>query len=109
MGRFSKDLSLRDQFDNSIPRSVAETLYQQRVIKSAGNSTDREAWVKNHSFNTDTYEEIFTLPDTSPSGKQYYAITFGDIRLVVLYITNMWRAPNLSANVRESIKSASRI
>ena len=44
-------------------------------------------------FNTVTYQEIFTFP-------QYYAITFGKIRLVVLYITNIWRFPNLDASTK---------
>lgn len=62
-------------------------------ISWADNPTVRAAWIKNHSFNTDTYEEIFTLPTSEPGGKTYYATTFGDIRLVVLYATNIWRFP----------------
>ena len=60
----------------------------------------REAWLRNNSFNTNTYNEIFTLPQSNPSGKNYYAVTFGDIRLVVLYITNIWRSPSLEADAR---------
>ena len=60
----------------------------------------REAWLKDNSFNTDTYNEIFTLPQNNSGGKSYYAVTFGDIRLVVLYITNIWRTPTLDADAR---------
>ncbi|HEY9876267.1 MAG TPA: metallophosphoesterase, partial [Candidatus Obscuribacterales bacterium] len=60
----------------------------------------REAWLKDNSFNTDTYEEIFSLPQSTPGGKKYYAVTFGDIRLVVLYVTNFWGKPNLDASIR---------
>jgi len=45
-------------------------------------------------FNCDSYQEIFTLPESSSGGKTYYAITYGDIRLVVLYATRIWRTPN---------------
>ena len=31
---------------------------------------------------------------------KYYSLTFGDIRLVVLYVTNIWRNPNLEPSTR---------
>jgi len=46
----------------------------------------RDAWVRDRSFNTITYEEIFGLPP-------YYAVSFGDVRLVSLYATRLWRTP----------------
>jgi hypothetical protein len=41
-----------------------------------------------------------TLPETKAGGKTYYAVTFGDVRLVVLYIKNMWRHPKLDSNIK---------
>lgn len=80
MGRFGRG-SLGDEFDNAFPRTIGQ------------NQQD-------NSFNTDTYEEIFTLPESSSGGKTYYATTFGDVRLVVLYATNMWRSPKLEPEIR---------
>ncbi len=82
MGRFARTGNLNDEFDDTIPHAIAQKLYPD---KSAINN----------SFNTVTYEEIFTLPTSQEGGKKYYAVTFGDVRLVVLYITNMWRSPSL--------------
>lgn len=93
MGRYGSGSSLGAEFDNSIPRAIAPKLYPEQA--EAG-----EQWLKDNSFNTNTYEEIFTLPQTSPGGKTYYAISFGDVRLVVLYATNMWRTPNLNPDAR---------
>ena len=87
MGRFSLTQSLKDQFKNSIPRSVAQTLYPQEDLK-------------NNSFNTDTYEEVFSLPNNELGKKQYYAVTFGDIRLVVLFVTNIWRSPLTESDIK---------
>lgn len=87
MGRFARTASLDDEFNDTIPREVAQKLY--------GETTP-----KNNSFNTYTYEEIFTLPQTKVGGKTYYAVTFGDVRLVVLYITNMWRHPQLDSQIK---------
>jgi hypothetical protein len=95
MGRFSPTKSLNDQFDDSFPRMKAETYKRE-----SNTSVDEETEIKNNSFNTETYEEIFSFPPSSPGGKKYYAVTFGDVRLVVLYITNMWRSPSLEPTVR---------
>jgi hypothetical protein len=96
MGRFSGDKPLKQQFNDPIPQDVAEEFYQQ--VKATVNPKDdpevKETWLKNNSFNTDTYEEIFS------EGKQYYAVTFGDIRLIVLYVTNVWRSPSLDSDVK---------
>jgi hypothetical protein len=86
MGRYQSG-SLDDEFNNTIPRGVAVKLYGQESLKD-------------NSFNTDTYEEIFTLPQSQEGGETYYAVTLGDVRLVVLYATNMWRTPNLDVDAK---------
>lgn len=84
MGRYQRKKSLNDEFNDTVPREVAENLYGKKSLID-------------NSFNTITYEEIFTLPETKSGGKTYYAVTFGNVRLVVLYITNMWRHPQLNS------------
>ncbi|QXE22655.1 metallophosphoesterase [Richelia sinica FACHB-800] len=89
MGRWGRVASLDGEFNDTFPRHEHIT-------------------AKNHSFNTDTYEEIFTLPESQFGGNTYYAVSFGDIRLVSLYITNMWRTPKLDANVKGRYREASK-
>jgi Calcineurin-like phosphoesterase len=98
MGRFSSESGLNEQFNDPFPQIAAQVVYQKNVkkLRTKNNEKLRENWLKNNSFNTDTYNEIFT----QPQGKNYYAITFGDIRLVVLYITNIWRTPSLDDDAR---------
>ena len=79
MGRYSTEKPIRRQFYDAVPRETVE-------------ATDIKT-LKNNSFNVDTYTEIFTLPQSQPGGEKYYGVTFGDIRLVVLYVTNIWRFP----------------
>nr|WP_290223358.1 metallophosphoesterase [Trichocoleus desertorum] len=100
MGRFSMENSLNSQFDNAVPRAIASARYAQAPSQSADDATNRTTWIKDQSFNTDTYEEIFTLPTSETGGKTYYAATFGDIRLVVLYATNIWRVPEIGSEIR---------
>ncbi len=95
MGIFSMETSLNYQFSQPYPRQAAKDLYPQNP-----QNINPDTWLKNNSFNTDTYEEIFTLPQNSLEKKNYYAVAFGDVRLVVLYITNIWRLPRLDDNAR---------
>lgn len=102
MGRFSMKDSLSDQFANPFPRAVAQAIYPTKAkwLNPTNDPKRRELWLKHNTFNTDTYQEIFTLPQSNFGEKNYYAVTFGDIRLVVLYITNIWRTPSLDADAR---------
>lgn len=102
MGRVSSTAPLKQQFNDPVPRSVAEKYYQQQKqsLNPTGDPQIKEAWLKANSFNSDTYAEIFTLPQNDNGNEKYYAVTFGDIRLVVLYITNIWRSPSLKYDVK---------
>jgi len=99
MGRYSDSASLNAQFNNPLPRQRVEAFYP---TPDEGVSTPE--WIKNHSYNTQTYEEIFSLPTaTLADGSQtstYYATTFGDVRLVCLYVTQVWRSPELSPETK---------
>lgn len=102
MGRYSIETSLNEQYNDAIPRQVATDFYN-KIAQQINPNNDlllREAWIKDNSFNTDTFREIFSLPDSGDGGKNYYALTFGDVRLVSLYVTNIWRTFNLDDDAR---------
>ncbi len=94
MGRFSMENSLNKQFRDAFPRSAAEQVYKNyaNLLNPGDNLNIRANWLKNNSFNTDTYQEIFSLPESKQGRKRYYSVTFGDIYLVVLYVTAIWRS-----------------
>lgn len=94
MGRWSMNKSIDTQFNDTYPLKEAEEAYQ-RLFPSSSDVEHRRAWIKDHSFNTDSYEEIFSLPQSPSGGKKYYAVSYGDVRLVVLYATRIWRHPKL--------------
>lgn len=102
MGRFSRSASLNEQFNDAFPKAAAENFYNQnaKTINPREDPNVKAAWIKANSYNTDTYQEIFTLPESIPGNQTYYATTFGDIRLVVLYATNMWRTPSLDPKMK---------
>ncbi|WP_413467299.1 metallophosphoesterase family protein [Pleurocapsa sp. FMAR1] len=108
MGRFSTEAKLKEVFNNPIPRKVATESYQSVATKinPANNAEFKAGWIENNSFNTDTYEEIFSLPQNTNGTKRYYATTFGDIRLISLYVTNVWRSPSLEADEQGRYKES---
>ncbi len=86
MGRNSTTgLKLQQQFQDAIPRHIAKELYSI--------DDNQKDLLKNHSFNIDSYQEILGLPP-------YYATTFGSIRLVVLYVANIWRHFSSDINIK---------
>lgn len=107
MGRFSQTAPLNQQFNDPVPWSSAQKIYDQQaqIFNPEADPVLAAQWLKNNSFNTDTYEEIFSLPASPIPGSpdfttRYYATTFGDVRLVSLFVTNIWRSPALDAKTR---------
>ena len=99
MGRYSAAAKLNSQFANTLPRDQISRFYAPPDGEAVA-----EAWTADHSYNTNTYEEIFSLPTTQLSDgsktQRYYALSFGDVRLVSLYVTQIWRSPELSPNTK---------
>ncbi|MEO0455335.1 MAG: metallophosphoesterase [Cyanobacteria bacterium P01_A01_bin.114] len=106
MGRYSETLPLNDQFNDPVPWAAAKQFYEQntKVFNPNNDPKLQRDWLKNNSFNIDTYNEIFSLPKAArPDGaetQRYYATSFGDIRLVSLYVTQIWRTPNLAPKAK---------
>ncbi|RZM83091.1 purple acid phosphatase family protein [Leptolyngbya iicbica] len=107
MGRVSPFTPLNKQFNDPVPRAAAVAVYdaQPELFNAQGDPALRQQWIVNHSFNTDTYEELFTLPMAEVPGRdrptsQFYATTFGDVRLVSLFVTNIWRRPAVEIGVQ---------
>ncbi|NEO87339.1 MAG: metallophosphoesterase family protein [Spirulina sp. SIO3F2] len=107
MGRFAMDRGLNEQFNDPIPQAVAAQRYdyKAKTVNPSGDPEIKAAWIKSQSFNSDTYEQLLTLPQSKSGGSKYYATTFGDVRLVVLDVTNIWRSftldPEQTSRYRE--------
>ena len=108
MGRYKNKTELWDEFNDPRPQWVAESEYEKRKeqINPTNDPIIKEQWIKDHSFNIITYQEILTLPESQPGGELYYAETFGDIRLISLFITRIWRTPSLGENAKGKFRES---
>ncbi len=102
MGRYIPGNNLGTQYNDPQPRDVAAARYEQiaDLVNPDGDEAIREQWIRDNSYNTITYEELFTLPGDSPGGETYYAMQYGDVYLIGLYATRIWRTPSLNDDAR---------
>ncbi len=94
MGRYSESTTPKFEFEDPAPRSYAEALFKEKYAdykEGALTATGKEQFILDNSFNTISYEEMFTLPPSKEGGERYYAETVGDIRLITLEVTRIWR------------------
>lgn len=107
MGRARPSYNLNAQFNDPRPTSVAAAAYEANAkLYNPSNSPEIKAkWIRDNSYNITSYEEVLTLPE-GPAGEKYYAQKFGDVFLIGLYVTRIWRTPSLDANARGKYREA---
>lgn len=92
--------TLGGSFNAPVPRAIVERAYAAVAdqVNPRRDPVVKAKWIEERSFSTATYEEIFSLPDSSPGRETYYAISFGDVRLISLYSTRIWRSSTATAD-----------
>ncbi len=98
-GRYSESTTPKTEFNDPVPRAYAEALYNERNSDAEPSNDiaveDKEQFIIDNSFNTISYEEIFTMPKSNEGGERYYAETIGDVRLITLEVARIWRGSNV--------------
>jgi hypothetical protein len=85
MGRVDAG-DLGEQYNSPLPLEVAEAAYADVAddVNPSGDPQVKAAWIRDHSYNAETYLDLFDLPESASGGESYYATTFGDVRLISL-------------------------
>lgn len=108
MGNSVLHRDLTAQYQNPVPKNIAEAEYNKVAtdVNPSGDPAIKANWLKENSYNTDTYEELFTLPQSKTGGEQYYATTIGNTRIIALYATRIWRGHTANTNPADRTKSS---
>lgn len=104
MGKYNTTQSVGAQCGNVAPVSYAEQYYDQ--MKATVNPTNdpqiKAQFIKDNSFNTTNYEQVFDLPKNNKGNEDYYAVTVGNVRLITLDIARAWRTNTVGQNGKYS-------
>jgi hypothetical protein len=79
------------------PRWYAEWRYNQvaNTVNPAGDPELREQWIRDNSNDFETYRDLWTLPDDGPEGESYYVKMIGDVALISMNASRIWRTWNI--------------
>ncbi|AFI82954.2 metallophosphoesterase [Methylophaga nitratireducenticrescens] len=111
MGRFlpqQPDHRMNNSFNDPQPRWYAEIAYEQikQQINPDNDPPIKAQWLLDNSHNQHTYLEIFSFPEDGPRGKEYYAMAFGDVFLISMNVSRIWRSWNVSGQHRSKFVEA---
>ncbi|NJP07500.1 MAG: metallophosphoesterase [Chloroflexaceae bacterium] len=93
-GRWRPDTATINEMDNDPqPRWYAEMSYeeQEEEINPSGDADLREQWIRDHSYEFTSYFEVWSHPDDGPQGEAYYAYQIGDVFLISMNVSRVWR------------------
>ena len=103
MGRYTPDeesYSLNGGFGDPQPAWFAEVAYEQ--VKADVNPSDDETvkaqWIADHSHNQMSFLDIFSFPNDGPRGEEYFAVSFGDVFLISMNVSRIWRSWSVTPN-----------
>ncbi|MCU0493147.1 MAG: metallophosphoesterase [Chloroflexaceae bacterium] len=84
------------------PRWYAELRYEQQkaTINPSNDPAIREQWIRNNSYEFTQYFEMWSHPDNGPQGESYYAYRMGDVFLISMNVSRVWRTWNVTENDR---------
>jgi hypothetical protein len=102
-GRWRPDEHTINEMDNDPqPRWYAEIRYeqQQEQINPEDDPAVREQWIRDNSYEFTAYREMWSHPDDGPRGEEYYAYQIGDVFLISMNVSRVWRNWEISPETR---------
>lgn len=100
MGVYSDSNPLSYQFNNPSTIEWANKLYEA-MYPDGLSERERARFIMDNSYNTITVNEIFSLP-AGGGGENYYAVSFGNMRLLTLNLSRVWRLPKVGVQGKYS-------
>ncbi|MEO0997635.1 MAG: metallophosphoesterase, partial [Pseudomonadota bacterium] len=94
--------TINSMYNDPHPRWYAEYRYRQvaDTVNPAGSADVREQWIRDNSNDFEAYRDLFTLPDDGPEGESYYSKKIGDVFLISMNVSRIWRTWNINPGDR---------
>ena len=101
MGRYTPDedgYSLNGSFNDPQPAWFAEVAYEEvaATVNPTGDADIKAQWIADHSHNQQSFLDIFSFPEDGPAGEDYYAAKFGDVFIISMNVSRIWRSWSVS-------------
>ncbi|MEG3767670.1 fibronectin type III domain-containing protein [Alteromonas sp. 14N.309.X.WAT.G.H12] len=101
MGRYlpeEESYTLNGGFNDPQPSWYAEVAYEEVAseVNPDGDEEVKAQWIRDHSHNQVSFLEIFSFPDDGPAGEDYYAVSYGDVFLISMNVSRIWRSWSVS-------------
>jgi hypothetical protein len=102
VGNSVRRADINSMYNDPQPRWYAEMRYAELAdeVNPSGDPAVREQWIRDHSYDFDVYRQLFTHPDDGPEGESFYSARFGDVFLISMNVSRIWRTWSVGANSR---------
>lgn len=86
-------MDINAMFADAQPRWYAAARYETiaNQVNPSQNVDVKQQWLRDHSHDFDSYRELFTLPSDGPEGESYYSKRIGDVFVIALNVSRIWR------------------
>jgi hypothetical protein len=89
------------------PRWFAEIQYERlKEADPSFNPTDdpafRAQWIRDNSYEFTQYFEMWSHPDSGPQGESYWAYQIGDVFVISMNVSRVWRTWNIEEGSAEA-------
>lgn len=91
-------------FSDAQPRWYALAQYQQLAdeINPKDTPSIKEQWLRDNSHDFESYRDLFNVPDNGPEGEAYYSKQVGDVFLISMNVSRIWRNWSLNSKSKFS-------
>ncbi|WP_323750520.1 fibronectin type III domain-containing protein [Marinobacter sp.] len=105
MGRYlpeAEGYTLNGAYNDPQPRWYAEIAYEE--VREGVNPGDdpevKASWIADQSHNQQSFLDIFSFPDDGPGNEEYYTASFGDVFLISMNVSRIWRSWSVNGENR---------
>lgn len=101
MGRYNptdNEYTLNGSFNDPQPAWYAEAAYEQvkADVNPSNDAAIKVQWIADQSNNQTNFLDIFSFPDDGQGGEEYYATSFGDVFIISMNVSRIWRSWSVS-------------